>query len=115
MKRKNLNVIIAATAIIMTVIAIVIIAGMLIPDPEEIIQGQVETSDYRLSSKIPARVLEIRVEEGDIVSKGDTLVILEAPDIEAKLAQAEAAFQAAKAIEQKGTQRSPARTDSVSL
>lgn len=111
MKRKNLNVIIAATAIIMTVIAIVIIAGMLIPDPEEIIQGQVETSDYRLSSKIPARVLEIRVEEGDIVSKGDTLVILEAPDIEAKLAQAEAAFQAAKAIEQKA--RNGARQEQI--
>ena len=54
-----------------------------------------------MASKVPARILEIRVAEGDEVSKGDTLVVLEAPDIAAKLSQAEAAFEAAKAIEQK--------------
>lgn len=101
MKKKNLNVIIVSSAIIMTVIAIVIIAGLCIPEPEEVIQGQAETSDYRVSSKIPARILEFRVSEGDAVSRGDTLVILEAPDIDAKLAQAEAAFEAAKAMEKK--------------
>lgn len=97
----NLNVILVSSAIIMTVIAIVVIVGLCIPEPKEIIQGQAETSDYRVSGKVPARILEIKVAEGDFVSKGDTLVILEAPDINAKLAQAEAAFEAAKAVEQK--------------
>lgn len=101
MKKKNLNVIIVSSAIIMAVIVIVVIAGLCIPEPAEVIQGQAETSDYRVSSKIPARILEIKVSEGDAVSKGDTLVILEAPDIDAKLAQAEAAFEAAKAVEKK--------------
>lgn len=101
MKKNNLNVIIVSSAIIMTVIAIVVIVGLCIPEPKEIIQGQAETSDYRVSGKVPARILEIKVSEGDFVSKGDTLVILEAPDINAKLAQAEAAFEAAKAVEQK--------------
>ena len=101
MKKKNLNVIIVSSAIIMTVIAIIVIVGLCIPEPREVIQGQAETSDYRVASKVPAIILEIRVAEGDEVSKGDTLVVLEAPDIAAKLSQAEAAFEAAKAIEQK--------------
>ena len=111
MKKKNLNVIIVCTSIILAVIATVVIVGLCIPQPEEVIQGQAETSDYRISSKIPARVLEIRVAEGDVVAKGDTLVILEAPDIEAKLAQAEAAYQAAQAVEQKA--RTGARQEQI--
>lgn len=45
----------------MAIIAIVVAVGLCIPEPEEIIQGQAETSDYRVSCKIPARILEIRV------------------------------------------------------
>lgn len=101
MKMKNFNVIAVCTSIIIAVLSVVITVGLCIPEPEEVIQGWIETSDYRISSKIPARILEIRVNEGDAVCKGDTLVILEAPDIQAKLAQAEAAFKAARAVEQK--------------
>lgn len=111
MKKKNINVIIVCTSIILAVIAIVVIVGLCIPEPEEVIQGQAETSEYRVSSKIPARILEIKVSEGDVVSKGDTLVILEAPDIQAKLAQAEAAFKAARAMEQKA--RTGARREQI--
>lgn len=111
MKKKNLNVIIVCTFIILAVIATVVIVGLCIPEPEEVIQGHAETSDYRISSKIPARVLEIKVSEGDVVSRGDTLVILEAPDVRAKLAQAEAAYNAARAIEQKA--RTGARQEQI--
>ena len=111
MKKKNLNVIIVCTFIILAVIATVVIVGLCIPEPEEVIQGQAETSDYRISSKIPGRVLEIKVSEGDVVSRGDTLVILEAPDVRAKLAQAEAAYNAARAIEQKA--RTGARQEQI--
>lgn len=111
MKKKNLNVIVVCTFIILAVIATVVIVGLCIPEPEEVIQGQAETSDYRISSKIPARVLEIKVSEGDVVSRGDTLVILEAPDVRAKLAQAEAAYNAARAIEQKA--RTGARQEQI--
>lgn len=111
MKKKNINVIVVCTSLIMAVIAIVIIAGLCIPDREEIIQGEAETTDYRVSSKIPARVLEIKVAEGDVVAKGDTLVVLEAPDIRAKLAQAEAAYEAAKAVELKA--RTGARSEQI--
>lgn len=107
-KNKHFTVILTAALVVVGIIVIVILVGLSLPERPEIIQGQAETTDYRLSSKVPARVLEIRVQEGDRVHRGDTLVILEAPDIRAKLSQAEAAFAAAQAQEQKtqnGTRR----------
>ncbi len=107
-KKSNLSLVLIAAVIVVVVIVAVIIAGIGIANKPEVIQGQVETGDYRVSSKVPARVLEIRVNEGDTVCAGDTLVILEAPDVMAKLAQAEAARTAAEALERKaanGAQR----------
>ena len=64
-------------------------------------QGQVEVSEYRVSSKVPGRILEIRVKEGDYVKVGDTLAILDAPEVRAKMEQARSAENAASAIELK--------------
>ena len=64
----------------------------------EIIQGQIEVSEYRVSSKVPGRVLELRVKEGDYVKAGDTLAIIDAPDVKAKMMQAESAENAAAAM-----------------
>lgn len=100
-KNKNFTVILATALVLVGAIVVVIIAGLSMPEHPNILQGQAETTDYRLSSKVPARVLEFRVQEGDRVCRGDTLVILEAPDIRAKLSQAEAAYTAARAQEQK--------------
>ncbi len=62
------------------------------------IQGEVEVSEYRVSSKVPGRILELRVKEGDYVHVGDTLVIIDAPEVKAKRAQAQSAEDAASAI-----------------
>ena len=67
---------------------------------EEVIQGQVEVNEYRVSSKVPGRILEIRVKEGDYVKAGDTLVIIDAPDVMAKQTQAESARSAASAMDE---------------
>lgn len=107
-KKTNFSLVLFAAAIVVVVIIVVIIAGLRLASQPELIQGQIETGTYRVSSKVPARVLEIRVEEGDSVCAGDTLVVLEAPDVEAKLAQANAAREAAEAIQLKarnGAQR----------
>lgn len=102
MKRnKKFTVILAAALTVIGVIVVTIVVGLSLPEHPDIIQGQAETTDYRLSSKVPARVREIRVQEGECVRRGDTLVILEAPDIRTKLSQAEAAYAAARAQEQK--------------
>jgi len=101
MDKKNMKATLVCGGVLVGVIALVVCVGLWLPTSEEIIQGEVEVTDYRLSSKVPARVLDIRVEEGDRVKRGDTLVVLDAPDLDAKLQQAEAAYHAALAQEQK--------------
>ena len=64
----------------------------------EVIQGQIEVSEYRVSSKLPGRIVELRVKEGDFVRKGDTLAILEVPEIEAKRKAADAGLAASAAF-----------------
>lgn len=82
--------------------AVVVIVGAIgyftLGSTPDVIQGEVEVSEYRVSSKVPGRILELRVKEGDYVRVGDTLAILDAPDIEAKKMQAESAENAASAI-----------------
>jgi HlyD family secretion protein len=63
----------------------------------EIIQGQVEATEVRVSGKVPGRILELKVKEGDVVRKGDTLVVLDSPEVLAKLEQAQAVQKAAQA------------------
>ena len=96
-QNKHFTVVLTCALVLVALLVIVVITGLTMPDRSEILQGQAEVTDYRLSSKVPARVLELRVQEGDRVKRGDTLVILEAPDIRAKLSQAEAALAAAQA------------------
>lgn len=93
---------IPALLLFMAVIAVVAVASIFVfkSDPD-VIQGEVDVDEYRVSSKVPSRVLEIRVKEGDFVHKGDTLVIMEAPEVEAKMQQAEAVQAAANAQSQK--------------
>lgn len=99
--KKKVNVTIVFAIVLLCIIAAVIIVGVCQPERVETIQGEAEMTDYRVSSKVPGRVKEIRVEEGDFVHAGDTLVILEAPDIMAKYGQASAALAAAQAVEDK--------------
>lgn len=66
------------------------------PAPE-VVQGQMEARFISVSSKIPGRVASVAVREGDQVQKADLLVVLDSPEIQAKLDQAEAARQAASA------------------
>lgn len=93
--------IIVITTLLIVLLLVVITVGFFLPKQEEIIQGEAETSEYRVSSKVPSRVLELRVEEGQMVSKGDTLAIMEAPEVDAKLTQATAARSMAEAVESK--------------
>lgn len=84
--------------------AVVVIAGMIgyftLGKADDVIQGEIEVSEYRVSSKVPGRILELRVKEGDYVHVGDTLAILDAPEVEAKKTQALSAEDAAAAMKQ---------------
>lgn len=63
----------------------------------EVIQGKIEREQIGIVSKIPGKIIEIRIQEGDFIRKGDTLAILDIPEVDAKKSQAEGAVQSAKA------------------
>lgn len=96
-KSQNSNMLLAFLTLL-GVIAIVSVAGFFaLRKGPEIVQGQAEVTEYRVSSKVPGRILAFRVKEGQSVHAGDTLALLEAPDVQAKLEQARAAQAAAQA------------------
>ena len=95
-----------------TVVALVALIGFFtLGRAPELIQGQVEVSEYRVSSKVPGRILEIRVKEGDFVKAGDTLAIIDAPEVRAKMMQAQGAEAGAQALDQMA--RNGARKEQV--
>ena len=61
------------------------------------IQGKVERDQIAVVSKIAGRISVLKVQEGDMVHKGDTLAILDIPEVAAKKAQAEGAVTSASA------------------
>lgn len=84
--------------VLIAAIAAAVVIGFVMLKPEQLmIQGQVEATEVRISGKVPGRILAFRYEEGQAVSKGDTLVWLDSPEVKAKMSQAEAAEDAAKA------------------
>lgn len=84
------------------VVLLVTIFGFVFWTPApEIIQGEAEATEVRVSGKVPGRIESFRAGEGDKVRKGDTLVILDSPEVMAKFDQARAAEDAAQAINQK--------------
>lgn len=68
------------------------------PTPIEL-QGRVEAETIQVATKVPSRIEEIYVEEGQRVKKGDVLVRLNSPEIAAKKQQATAALQSALALQ----------------
>lgn len=98
MQKEERNIIITVV-ILATIIAVTAVIGELtLGRTSDIIQGQAEATEYRVSSKVPARVSRLFVKEGEKVQAGDTVVTLEAPDVTAKLVQAKAVETAAEAL-----------------
>ena len=100
-KSQHNNILFAILGFAVVVIIVALIGFFALGRDPELVQGQVEVSEYRVSSKVPGRILEIRVKEGDYVKVGDTLAILDAPEVRAKMEQARSAEDAAAALELK--------------
>ena len=100
-KTQHNNILLAILGFV-AVVALVALIGFFAFDRDpEMIQGQMEVTEYRVSRKVPGRILELRVKEGDYVKVGDTLAILDAPEVRAKMEQAQGAEAAAAALELK--------------
>lgn len=101
MKKKNKDLRTGLIALIIVVILIFIV-GLIINRSEPIIiQGEADASEIRIASKITGRINQFNVEEGSQVQLGDTLVIIDSPELSAKLEQANAAENAAQAQNKK--------------
>ena len=60
-----------------------------------VLQGQAEATEIRISGKLPGRIDTFFVQEGDWVHRGDTLVVINSPEVHAKYQQVNALEQVA--------------------
>lgn len=97
-KSQHNNILLAILGFTAVVIIVAVIGFFALGRTPEIIQGEVDVTEYRVSCKLPGRVVELRVKEGDYVHVGDTLAILEVPEVSAQKRAAEATEGAAAAI-----------------
>ena len=59
----------------------------------------VDARTISVSAKVPGRLAELKVREGDVLKAGDTVAVIAIPEIEAKLVQVKAQERAAQARE----------------
>ena len=96
-QKKNYNLVIGISALVIIVLIIAFV-GYLVSKPRpQLIQGEAEATEYRISCMVPGHVTELYYREGQEVHKGDTVAFIDSPQVRAKLAQAEAARSAAQA------------------
>ena len=107
--RNESRVVMISLVLVIVIVAVIALIGLfLLKKPAEIIEGQAEATSVRVSGKLPGRVTEIFVKEGDMVHKGDTLIHIHSSLAEAKLLQATEMKKAAAAQNlkiDKGTRR----------
>lgn len=110
-EKKSYNLVIGIAALIL-IILIIAIVGYFVSKPKPlVIQGEAEASEYRISGKVPGRIEEFYVKEGQEVHKGDTVAFIDSPEVRAKLIQANAARSAAAAQSDKA--RHGARSEQI--
>src|SRR6202030_2622797 len=80
-------------------VAVFLIFGLYLANRSVVapLQGQIDARYIDVSPKILGRVAKLQVHEGDEVKPGTPLVLLDSPEVEAKVSQAQSALAAATA------------------
>jgi HlyD family secretion protein len=99
-KSQHTNILLAILGFATVVLIVALIGHLTLHRSAEEIQGEMEVEEYRVSGKVPGRILALLAKEGDFVHAGDTLAIIEAPEVQAKMVQAQSAADAATAMAQ---------------
>ena len=97
-KSQHNNIFLAVLGFVSVVIIVAVIGYFTIDRKEEVIQGEIEVSEYRVACKFPGRITDIKVKEGDFVRKGDILATLAIPEVSTQEKVAQAAAGATDAI-----------------
>ena len=101
-QRRETRVLMVSLVLVVLITAAIAIIGLfMLKPPAEVIEGQAEATSVRISGKLPGRVTEIYVKEGDMVKAGDTLIHIHSSLAEAKLLQATEMKKAAAAQNRK--------------
>ncbi|MBD5224673.1 MAG: HlyD family efflux transporter periplasmic adaptor subunit [Bacteroidales bacterium] len=100
-KKENRTLISALGIVVIVVAALAIVGFLFLNKPAEIVEGQAEATSVRVSGKLPGRVVEFYVGEGDMVKAGDTLVHIHSSLVEARLQQARSMEEVARATNRK--------------
>jgi len=98
---KDRMLILTIIIVLLVIAALAIVGFLCIKQGPDTIQGQADATEIRISGKLPGRVAEIFVEEGQHVKEGDTLVRIYSALADARLDQAQAMENAASAANRK--------------
>ncbi len=97
-----------AFVIIMLAVGIFTALGIILMHKQPLVlQGQAEATEIRISGKLPGRIDTFLVQEGDWVRQGDTLVVINSPEIHAKYQQVNALEASSGTAEQENRCRNP--------
>lgn len=100
-KRASRSLLISLAVVVLVVLAVAVAGFLFMNKPDDFIEGQAEGTTVRISGKLPGRIVEFYVQEGDSVHAGDTLVCIHSAVVEAQLTQAEAMQDVAQAQNRK--------------
>jgi len=106
MKRQQKLWIAAATGatLLLVVVLLAVRAAGRPASKEELIEGTLECDEVDVSSKVPGRIVEMLVDEGSPVRAGEVLARIGSQEIDARVAQALGAYEAAVAKRQQALQ-----------
>lgn len=99
--KRERELVIAILLVVAATAVLAVIGFLRIKPAPDTVQGQADAEEIRISGKLPGRVVDLYVEEGQYVHAGDTLVHIHSSVMDAKLEQATAMQQAAAATNDK--------------
>ena len=100
--KDNNKTLLAGLAAVIGAVSIVALVGLFAIHPQkEMIMGESDANEYRVSNMVPGHIDTIYVSEGDMVRAGDTLAHISSRQVDAKMVQAKAARSAASAQSRK--------------
>ena len=105
--KKSRNLKIFATLLLILLLSLISFGLWKSYQPQQIeLQGRVEAETIYVSTKVPSRIEELYVQEGQVVKQNQPLVRLWSPEVSAKKQQALASLQSALAFQSTATRGS---------
>lgn len=96
-EREDRRLLVALGVLTLVMVCLFLVGMFLIKPATPVVQGEIDATSVRVSGKLPGRVKQFYVQEGDRVKEGDTLAHIYSSTVDAKLYQAQSVADAASA------------------